>query len=93
MATTTMTRTTADLLDALVEHVEHTRTLAAAGLADPSTAAALLAVIEGEVGTMTDQLVARLGAHDGAEGVGDHLHRLLVELVPGMRLLAALVEG
>lgn len=92
MATTTMTRTTADLLDALVEHVEHSRTLAAAGLADPSTAAALLAVIEGETAAIADGLVARCGAKDGANGISDAMLQLVAVLVPGVSLLAAMID-
>jgi hypothetical protein len=97
--TTTITTAAANATEALIEFVEHLRTVTSAGfaaLADghPATASALLSAAEGEVRAVAERLAAALGVEfDGFGGVSDLFASLIFSLAPSMGDLAEVVDA
>jgi hypothetical protein len=86
MKSTTITDTADAVTTALLAFVAEAERLAVEADTD---AAAVLELIEAAEHTIADTLIAATGAHDGFDGVGDQLHRLLATLVPQLDALAA----
>jgi pantoate kinase len=97
--TTTITTAAGSATEALIEFVEHLRTVTSAGfdaLADGhhATASALLSAAEAEVRAVADRLAAALGVEvEGFGGIGDLFGSLVYRLTPSMGDLAEVVDA